>query len=138
MKIYTFYKEDFANVQWYDIISQTEDLPEFTDLLDKDNEISEEYEHLFAPAINYDLAHDSLRINRLDVVLIFMQEYSMCNNKMTDDITNAIFEHNEYSFQLAGDGDGLGFILDFFTDNTFEECLDMESQQFWFEDYKID
>ena len=133
---YTFYKSDFTNEEWWDLINATEDLPKLEDIFDKIDSLRD-YHHLFDKDAQYDLAHDSLRMNNVGTVKAFMLKYSLCNNRMTDDVLGAIAEHSDNVFQFAGDGGELGFILDFYKDDTFEEALEMESQQFWFEDYQF-
>jgi hypothetical protein len=131
METYILNRKNYTIEQWYDMISQTEDLPALCDILERGGDvICDEFAHLFN-LYTYELDHDSIRINLLSTFDAFRFDQQI-DDVLYEDIIGYI-EDNKF-FQIAGDGDGLGFIVDIYLDQDFEEFD--ESCQFWFEDYE--
>jgi hypothetical protein len=79
------------------------------------------------------VSHDELRITKFDKLNDFLLNHANVPNEVDEVIYEFLINH--MFFQLAGDGDGLGFILDVWDDPEMEgEPVD--SLQIWLDEYK--
>lgn len=82
------------------------------------------------------ISHDELRITNISDLQIFLLDIAQVPNEIDEVIYNFIYNTNaSNSFQLSGDGDGLGFILDVWNNHALEG-EPIESLQIWFDEYK--
>lgn len=132
--VYTVFSEDYTQREFHDLISVQERLPSFEKILDDDGEIAEQYRHLFDEGIVH-IDHENIRITDEEALQTFLLEDAGTTNSMDERIKDLI--HGCGAFQLAGDGDGLGFILDVWeTPESMEDDEPIGSYQLWFEDYE--
>ena len=83
-----------------------------------------------------EVSHDNLKISDWTTLNEFLLNEAGTINSLDEDIKDFIFtktNNNKRAFQVAGDDDGLGFVVDIFKDETMEKLL--YSEQYWFEDY---
>jgi len=80
-----------------------------------------------------EVAHDALRITKFDELNDFLTNHALVPNEVDDAVYHFI---NGYEgFQFAGDGGGLGFIVDVW-DNAELEGDPVDSLQVWLDEYK--
>lgn len=132
MKEYRLNRSAYVDYEWFNMINRTEDYPPYNDMFDDQGEIKEEFADSFNVDI-YVLAHDSIRISDLDTLKAFFR-FEMINGVLAEEIIDMVENATGRAFQVAGDGDGLGFIVDIFEDEDMEELE--ETATFWFDDYE--
>lgn len=134
---YILYKDDYSDREFYDLIKVEHGLPEYADLFDRDGEVCEDYSHLFREGASVEVQHENIRIHDEETLQVFLLDDANTTNSMDEAIKNAI--HGVGAFQVAGDGGGLGFIVDVWkTQEDMENDEPWNSFQFWFEDYEND
>jgi hypothetical protein len=93
---------------------------------------------LFTNNSSVKVLHENIRISDLVTLQKFLLDDAQTTNSMDEVIKDVLFKYPNKPFQLGGDGDGLGFILDIWKSdddiNNGEEPID--SFQFWFEVYE--
>jgi len=82
-----------------------------------------------------EVAHDGLRITKFADLYDFLNEIAAVPNEVAIDIFKFLADNKHEYFQLAGDGDGLGFILDVW-DNPELDNDPVDSMQIWLDEYK--
>ena len=133
--VYVLFKDDYTDREFHDLIRLQCGLPQFCDIIDRDGEINEEYRHLFHEGASVRVAHENIRITDEEALQTFLLEDAGTTNSIDERIKDLIFGCG--AFQLAGDGDGLGFILDVWeTPESMEDDEPIGSYQLWFEDYE--
>lgn len=79
------------------------------------------------------VSHDALRITNFDALNDFLLNIAGVPNEVDEAVYRFIEGYK--GFQFAGDGGGLGFILDVW-DNRELEGDPIESTQIWLDEYK--
>ena len=125
---------EFRDYLWYDLVNVQEGYPEFVDMFDRDGEIGEEYQESWNVDVYY-LEHENIRITDLEALQIFLLDYALVPNEIDESIYGFLADGGYEHFQFAGDGGGLGFILDVF-DNKELEGDPIDSLQVWLDEYK--
>lgn len=81
------------------------------------------------------ISHDALRITNLNELDNFLINIAEVPNEVHGDVFGFIVRSNHNYFQFAGDGDGLGFIVDVWNNRELEgEPID--SLQIWLDEYR--
>jgi hypothetical protein len=133
---YIFYKDDFSDREFYDLVAFQLGLPEYADLFDREGEVCEDYQQHFSEGASVEVLHENLRITDQEALQTFLLDYAQTNNSMDEGIKYLIEGKN--TFQLSGDGGGLGFILDIWENqealNDGEEPIG--TYQLWFDQWE--
>lgn len=136
-KSYIVYKTDYTDIEFHDLIHIQYDLPDFDDMLDEFGEVMEEFHPFFSDGASVEVNHENIRITEYGALITFLVESCDSHKRMDREIYE--FIENDAVFQFAGDGDGLGFIVDLWS--CIEDIMDGEqpthSSQYWFDDYDI-
>ncbi len=123
---------EFDDLLWYDLVGVQERYPEFADMFDREGEIAEDYQESWNVDF-YKLAHENIRITEFEALRLFLLNYALVPNEVDEAVYKFIGDHKY--FQFAGDGDGLGFIVDVW-DNPELEGDPVDSLQVWLDEYK--
>ncbi len=123
---------EFTDLLWYDLVNVQEGYPEFADMFDREGEIAEDYQDSWNVDVYY-LEHENIRITEFEALRMFLLNYA----EVPNEVDEAVYEfiNNHKAFQFAGDGGGLGFIVDVW-DNVELEGEPIDSLQVWLDEYK--
>jgi hypothetical protein len=123
--------------EYYDIVNGQLGLPDYDSVFNNLGIVNDGFSNLFTNNSSVKVLHENIRISDLVTLQKFLLDDAQTTNSM-DEVKDVLFKYPNKPFQLGGDGDGLGFILDIWKSdddiNNGEEPID--SFQFWFEVYE--
>lgn len=120
--------------EWYDLIRYQFNLPEYSSLFHKNGAVKDEYLKYFDMGQTYTIQHDNIRIHDKDTAEIFLTEDSDLPEELVNTLLELIYKNP--IFELKGDGDGLGIILDVWADlDSYNYDEPVGTFTFWLDDF---